>query len=191
MYPGKNFRLDVLFSPFTNSTTDSDGIRTSVILSPSPSPRTFSSSAVFTLFSYPEYVWTTYHLRANRRLHKLLAAFTRLTDFQQHLYYSCEGPIAESQINRHNHGKNQDHHGGADGFLPRRESDFLQLHFDFPEKLGYLFEGLRYLLYCFLNCHYHILLVYPTCSFIHLNLLAGQKGFEPPTPGFGDRCSNR
>ncbi len=22
-------------------------------------------------------------------------------------------------------------------------------------------------------------------------LIAGQEGFEPPTPGFGDRCSNR
>src|SRR5438132_5066700 len=61
MYPGKNFRFEARFSPFTISTTFSIGMRMSPKYSSSEFCLIFSSRDFFALFSKPEYVWTTYH----------------------------------------------------------------------------------------------------------------------------------
>ncbi len=144
IYPGKNLRLDVLRSPFTSSTTDSEGIRTSVILSSSPIPRTFSSRATLTLFSYPEYVWTTYHRQATAALLARLKLIDSLTVFNSICTIRGERPITKPKVNRHNHGKYQYNNSGTHSFLSCGESHLLKFDLDFPERTGPLLGKIGY-----------------------------------------------
>ncbi len=69
MYPGKNLRIVVRFSPLTISTTFSAGTMTSTISSLLFIDFTRASRANLAVCSYPEYVWTMYHLSAMNRLY--------------------------------------------------------------------------------------------------------------------------
>ena len=60
-YPGKNFCSVSIFLLFRISRTFSFGTTTRPIMSWRPKIFARDSMAVATLFSKPEYVWTTYH----------------------------------------------------------------------------------------------------------------------------------
>lgn len=64
MYPGKNWRCTVVFSPFLTSITLSTGMKISWICSSTPFKAAFSRMASATLFSKPEYTFTTYQREA-------------------------------------------------------------------------------------------------------------------------------
>src|SRR5215472_1601097 len=86
------------------------------------------------------------------------------------------------------------HRGGDDGFLAARPGDTRHLLADLLEKLDW--TRLRHILIAPGNC-FRLKSTAPagygpsSASVLGclLREVAGVEGLEPPTPGFGDRCS--
>src|SRR5438093_634298 len=76
---------------------------------------------------------------------------------------------AEEQ--RHHHGHGDHHDRGVDELLAARPRDPAELRQDLPDELLCAPEKLH-------------------CSLTR-RTVAGVEGFEPPSPGFGVRCSSR
>ena len=82
-----------------------------------------------------------------------------------------QNKVAGAEIQRDQHDDCYNNPGGSDGFLPCRPGHLPHLGLDVFKKKS-----------CFID-HAQT----PQVS-VGKNM-AGQEGFEPPTPGFGDRCS--
>ena len=93
--------------------------------------------------------------------------------------------IREEKERRRENRHNEDHNRGDDRLVPGRPGDFRSLS---PHLLNE-FEWVRF-------CHGEILkrTLYepaPSTGLSAKSPMAGVEGLEPPTPGFGDRCSSR
>jgi hypothetical protein len=98
--------------------------------------------------------------------------------FQEDPDQMGKAQVNDAQIESHQKNGDQDHGGGSDGLFPGRPSHLLQFHPYFPEKLFGFLQKFPDLLH----------FLFPELKF---TFLAGQEGFEPPSPGFGVRCSSR
>jgi hypothetical protein len=101
------------------------------------------------------------------------------TLLQKDLDQTGEAQVNNSQVESHQKNGNQDYRSGSDGLFPRRPGYFLEFHPHLSEKLFGSLQKFSDPIHLFL---------FPEMKMI---FLAGQEGFEPPSPGFGVRCSSR
>ena len=86
-------------------------------------------------------------------------------------YKPRQNNVACAQIKGDQHDDHHYYPGGSHGFLAHRPGNLAQLNFHILQKFIGFSQHQRH----------------PVTRF----KVAGQEGFEPPTPGFGDRCSSR
>src|SRR6266850_1349403 len=133
-YPGKNFCSVSRFCLLRTSTTFSVGTRTRVIFSPMPKILARDWIASATLFSKPEYVWTTNHCLFVAVASPLIsdsfpsAAENPLDRARQH-------DVDRAQEERQHHGDHDDHHRGVDQLLSARPGDLAELRQDIQHEL--------------------------------------------------------
>src|SRR5262245_30387494 len=138
------------------------------------------SRFIFTLFSWPEYVWTTYHFfdMTFSRASMLLAEQP-----EQRSDSERQEPVHDTDEDRHDQYGDDHDDGRVTQFVARRPADLRGLHLNFLQE--------------FARPRQHPIapVSFPPrragLRLARARRMAGLEGFEPPTPGFGDRCSSR
>src|SRR5215510_6929928 len=133
-YPGKNFCSVSRFCLLRTSTTFSVGTSTRVIFSPIPKILARDWMASATLFSNPEYVWTTNHCRF------VVVASLLISDSfppaaEDPLDHSRQHDVHHAQEEREHHGDRDDDHRGVHELLTTRPRHLAELRQDFQREL--------------------------------------------------------
>src|SRR5690349_13956117 len=119
-----------------------------------------------TLFSKPEYVWTTNHC-----LFVVVASLLISDSFpstQDPLDAPRQHDVHHAEEHRQDHRDHDDDHGGVDQLLPARPGDLAELRQDLQHELPESRDRLH-----------------PPASRPSVRRsVAGVEGFEPPSPGF-------
>src|SRR5438067_5789812 len=117
-YPGKNFCSVSRFCLLRTSTTFSVGTSTRLIFSPMPKILARDWIASATLFSKPEYVWTTNHCLFVVVVSPLIS--DSFPPAQDPLDRPRQHDVDRAQEQRQDDGDHDDDHRGVDQFLPAR-----------------------------------------------------------------------
>src|SRR5436853_400669 len=165
-YPGKNFCSVSRFCLLRTSTTFSVGTSTRVIFSPMPKILARDWIASATLFSKPEYVWTTNHC-----LFVVVASPLISDSFPSAAENPLDRPrqrdVDRTQEERQHHRDHDDHDRGVDQLLSARPADLAELRQDVQHELPDPCDRLH-----------------PRLPSFPRRSVAGVEGFEPPSPGF-------
>src|SRR5262249_12004002 len=133
-YPGKNFCSVSRFCLLRTSTTFSVGTSTRLILSPIPKILARDWMASATLFSNPEYVWTTNHCRF------VVVASLLISDSfppaaEDPLDHPRQHDVHHAQEKREHPGDRNDDHRGVHEFLTTRPRHLAEFRQDFQREL--------------------------------------------------------